>query len=184
MRCCWASAWRFSRTAVLTKARSSACRLRRGFCGGSPEKRNRESLAAQRWRHAAVPVAIVLALTAAFMGYYNHRLTGSALVMPHVLNTRVYHSAPLFLWEHPGPEKTYRNAQFEDFYNGWERDNYHITLADIRRVTWEKIFRCGVTYFWPGLLLALPGLPFALRDRKMRLPLVSIALGIGRRLVS
>jgi hypothetical protein len=129
------------------------------------------------WRNVAVPVALVLALTAAFMGYYNHRLTGSALVMPHVLNTHVYHSAPLFLWEHPSAEKTYRNAQFEDFYNGWERDNYHITLTDVWRVTWEKIFRCGVTYFWPGLLLAIPGLPHALRDRKMRLPLVSIAVG-------
>jgi hypothetical protein len=133
--------------------------------------------AAQRWRHAAAPVTIVLALTAAFMGYYNLRLTGSALVMPHVLNTRVYHSAPLFLWERSGPEKTYRNSQFEDFYNGWERDNYHINLGDIGRVTWEKVFRCGVTYFWPGLLLALPALPFALRDRKMRLPLAGIAFG-------
>jgi hypothetical protein len=132
---------------------------------------------AQRWRNAAVPLAIVLTLTAAFMGYYNHRLTGSALVMPHVLNTRAYHSAPLFLWQRPGPEKTYRNAQFEDFYNGWERDNYHINVADIGRVTWEKIFRSGVTYSWPGLLLVLPALPFALRDRKMRLPLISIALG-------
>ncbi len=133
--------------------------------------------AVERWRNAAVPVALVLALTLAFMGYYNHRLTGSALVMPHVLNTRVYHSAPLFLWERPTAEKTYRNAQFEDFYNGWERDNYHINFADVRRVTWEKIFRCGVTYLWPGLLLALPALPFALRDRKIRLPLVSMALG-------
>jgi hypothetical protein len=97
--------------------------------------------------------------------------------MPHVLNTRVYHSAPLFLWEHPGPEKIYRNAQFEDFYNGWERDNYHINRADAVRVTWEKVFRCGVTYFWPGLLLALPALPFVWRDPRMRLPLVSVSLG-------
>jgi len=131
----------------------------------------------QRWRGAAFPLAMVLALTGAFMGYYNYRLTGSALVMPHMLNTRVYHSAPLFLWERPGPEKAYRNAQFEDFYNGWERDNYHITRADILRVSWEKLFRCGVTYLWPGLLLALPALPFTLRDRRMRLPLVCIGLG-------
>jgi hypothetical protein len=131
----------------------------------------------QRWRNAAIPVGMMLALTGAFMGYYNYRLTGNALTMPHVLNTRVYHSAPLFLWERPGPEKTYRNAQFEDFYNGWERDNYHITRSDILRVTWEKLFRCGVTYFWPGLLLALPALPFALGDHKMRLPLASMVLG-------
>jgi hypothetical protein len=124
------------------------------------------------------PVTIVLALTAAWMGYYNYRLTGNALLMPHVLNTRTYHTAPLFLWEYPKPEMHYRNQQFEDFYNGWERENYHNNRADLIRVSWEKLFRGGVTYFWPGLLLALPALPFVLRDRKMRLPWVTVAIGI------
>jgi hypothetical protein len=133
----------------------------------------------KRWIHGVVTVAIVLALTVAFIGYYNFRLTGSAFLMPHTLNTRTYHSAPLFLWEHPGPEKEYRNAQFDDFYNGWERDNYHTNLADAWRVTAEKLFRCGVTYFWPGLLLVLPALPFSLRDRKMRLPLLAIVFCVA-----
>src|SRR5262249_40741870 len=96
----------------------------------------------------------------------------------HVLNTRTYHSAPLFLWEHPGPEKSYRNAQFDDFYSGWERDNYRNTGADIARVTWEKIFRSNITYFWPGLVLAVPALPFVLGDRRMRIPLLTAVLVI------
>src|SRR6202521_77993 len=37
-----------------------------------------------------VPLSIALILTAAFMGYYNWRLTGNALLFPHVLNTRTY----------------------------------------------------------------------------------------------
>ena len=127
---------------------------------------------------AMVPIAIVLVLTAAWMGYYNWRLTGNALLMPHVLNTRTYHTAPLFLWEHPKPEMHYRNQQFEDFYNGWERENYHNTRADVFRVSWEKLFRGGVTYFWPGLLLALPALPFAVRDSRMRLPLIAVGIGV------
>jgi len=98
--------------------------------------------------------------------------------MPHVLNTRTYHTAPLFLWEQPKPEMHYRNQQFEDFYNGWERENYHQTRADILRVSWEKLFRGGVTYFWPGWLLALPALPFVLRDRKMRLPWIIAVIGV------
>lgn len=130
-----------------------------------------------RLHNAVLPLAIVLILTTAFMGYYNWRLTGNALVMPHVLNTRTYHTAPLFLWEHPKPEMHYRNPQFEDFYNGWERDNYHTNRTDALRVSWEKLFRGGITYLWPGLLLALPALPFVLRDPRMRLPLITVAIG-------
>jgi hypothetical protein len=132
-----------------------------------------------RLTRVVIPLAAVVALTAAWMGYYNWRLTGNALLMPHVLNTRTYHTAPLFLWEQPKPEMHYRNQQFEDFYNGWERENYHQTRADIFRVSWEKLFRGGVTYFWPGLLLALPALPFVLRDRKMRLPWIIAVVGVA-----
>jgi hypothetical protein len=113
------------------------------------------------------------------MGYYNWRLTGNMLLLPHVLNTRVYHTAPLFLWEHPKPKMHYRNQQFEDFYNGWERENYHNNRADVLRVCWEKVFRGSVTYFWPGLLLALPALPYLFRDRKMRLPLIVAGVGLA-----
>jgi hypothetical protein len=124
------------------------------------------------------PLAIVLALTAAWMAYYNWRLTGNALLMPHVLNTRSYHTTPLFLWERPKPEMHYRNQQFDDFYNGWERENYHNNAADALRVSEEKLFRGGVTYFWPGLLLALPALPFVFRDRRIRLPLLTVVIGV------
>lgn len=130
-----------------------------------------------RLRNAVAPLAIVLILTAAFMGYYNWRLTGHPLLMPHVLNTRIYHTAPLFLWEHPKPEMHYRNQQFEDFYNGWERENYHSFREDALRVSAEKLFRGGVTYFWIGLLLALPALPFVWRDPRMRLPWIVVAIG-------
>src|SRR5262249_29632151 len=68
---------------------------------------------------------------------------------------------------------------FDDFYNGWERENYRNTWADVRRVSWEKIQRCGYAFFWLGAVLALPGLPFALRDRKFRLLWVTLALGIA-----
>jgi hypothetical protein len=132
-----------------------------------------------RLRRVVAPLAIALVLTAAWMGYYNWRLTGNALLMPHVLNTRTYHTAPLFLWEHPKPEMHYRNQQFEDFYNGWERENYHHTGADVLRVSWEKLFRGGITYFWPALLLTLPALPLVFRDRKMRLVWVTVVIGIG-----
>jgi hypothetical protein len=122
-----------------------------------------------------VPLGIVLASTAAFMGYYNWRLTGNPSLLPHVLNERTYHYR-LFLWDHNKPEVRYRNQQFEDYYNGWERENYGNTWADIVRVSEEKLIRCGLTYFWCGELLLLPALPFLFRDRKMRLLIAAFAL--------
>jgi hypothetical protein len=131
-----------------------------------------------RLRKVAAPLGMVLILTAAWMGYYNWRLTGNALLMPHVLNTRTYHTAPLFLWEHAKPAMHYRNQQFEDFYNGWEVENYHHNRADMLRVSWEKIFRGGIAYFWVALLFALPALPFVFRDRKMRIPWIIVVIGM------
>jgi hypothetical protein len=122
------------------------------------------------------PLFVVLLLTAAFMGYYNWRLTGNALLFPHVLNSRTYRTMGLFLWDHPKPPLQYHNRQFEDFYNGWEREDYQITWADVWRVTEEKLTRAGSTYFWWGALLLLPGLPFVFRERKMGVPLLALLL--------
>ena len=123
------------------------------------------------------PVLLVLAASAAFMGYYNRRLTGNALLMPHVLRTRTYHSSALFLWEHSRPPLHYNNQQFEDFYNGWERENYHRTWQDAWRVSLEKLDRGGHTFFWWGVVLLVPGAPFVFRDKKMRLLLATIFIG-------
>ncbi len=127
--------------------------------------------------NAVVPIAAILALTAAGMGYYNWRLTGKASLFPHVLNTRMYESAGLFLWNHPRAPLHYNNQQFEDFYNGWEREDYQNTWHDVWQVSEEKLARYGSTYFWWGAVLLLPGLPFAFLDRKMRLPRVIFLLG-------
>src|SRR5277367_3849146 len=131
---------------------------------------------ASRVRMVFLPLAAVVVLTLAFIGYYNFLLTGNALLFPHVLNTRTYHSTPLFLWEHLKPELTYNNQQFEDFYNGWEREDYQTTWKDARDVTAEKLARMGVEFFWPGVLFLLPAFPFAFRDHRMRLLVVTLFL--------
>jgi hypothetical protein len=131
---------------------------------------------AARIRTVFLPLSAVMILTLTFIGYYNWRLTGNALLFPHVLNTRTYHSTPLFLWEHLKPELKYNNQQFEDFYNGWEREDYQTTWKDALNVTAEKIARMGVEFFWPAVLFLMPALPFALRDRKMRLLVATLLL--------
>jgi len=129
-----------------------------------------------RLQKAFAPLAIVLGLTGAFMGYYNWRLTGHALLLPYTLNDRNYHTAGLFLWDHKKPELQYRNPQFEDFYNGWERDEYDRTWRGVLHMSLQKLGRSAITFFWMGELLALPAIPFLFRDRKMRLLLVTLLL--------
>jgi hypothetical protein len=124
-----------------------------------------------------VPIILVLTLTASFMAYYNWRVTGNAFLMPHTLRTNTYHSSALFLWQHQRPPLHYNNQQFEDFYNGWERQNYQNTWPDVWRVSKEKFIRLSSTFFWWGALLLLPGLPFALRDKRMRLLVAILLLG-------
>ena len=130
-----------------------------------------------RTNNVLLPLSIVLASTIAFMGYYNWRLTGNALLFPHVLNTQTYRTTGLFLWDHPKPPMQYHNQQFEDFYNGWEREDYQNTWQDAWKVSAEKLTRSGSTYFWWGALLLLPGLPFVFFDRRMRLPILIFLLG-------
>src|SRR2546430_15722323 len=48
------------------------------------------AIARTRMTRVLAPLAVVLVLTLVFMGYYNWRLTGNALLFPHVLNTRTY----------------------------------------------------------------------------------------------
>ena len=140
--------------------------------------KSRDSLRS-RIRIVFLPLGGVLVLTLAFIAYYNWRLTGNALLFPHVLNTRTYHSTPLFLWEHLKPKLTSHNQQFEDFYNGWEREDYQTTWKDALNVTAEKMARMGVEFFWSATLFLLPALPFAFRDRKMRLLVVTFFLCIA-----
>ena len=139
-------------------------------------KSPRASLASNARVQVIAPLSAVLLLTIAFMGYYNWRLTGNALLFPHLLNSRTYSSVGLFLWDHPKPPMQYNNQQFEDFYNGWEREDYQNTWADVWRVTQEKLTRAGSTYFWWGAFLLLPGLPFVFCKLKLRVPLLALLL--------
>ena len=132
-----------------------------------------------RFTRVVIPVLAVLSAAALASGYYNWRLTGNPLLMPHVLRTRTYHSSALFLWQHPRPPLHYNNQIFEDFYNGWERDNYRNTWADVRRVSLEKLKRGASTYFWWGALLLLPALPFALKRNTTRLLVAILAIEIA-----
>ncbi|HEY4818125.1 MAG TPA: hypothetical protein VIH67_11890 [Candidatus Acidoferrum sp.] len=129
-----------------------------------------------RLRNALLPVVCVLSVTATFIAYYNWRLTGDALLFPHTLNERAYEAAPLFLWQPFRPMLHYNNIAFQSFYNTWERSHYQTDWKHAIYVSREKVDRFKVTYFWAGALLILPAVPFVLRDRRLKLFWVTLAV--------
>jgi hypothetical protein len=77
------------------------------------------------------------------------------------------------------PALQYNNQQFVDFYTDWEHEEYPGTLRGARNASWLKLTRYSTTFFWMGLLLALPAIPFALRDRKIKLLVITFFLGVA-----
>lgn len=121
------------------------------------------------------PVAVGLAITAAWMGYYNWRVTHNALRMPYQVYAAAYHTAPIFLWQKPPPPPAYHHKKMRDFHTGWELRHYtkQQTLEGLAAGVLErgaKLVRNQLR-LWP-LLLACAALPWALNDRWMRIALL------------
>jgi hypothetical protein len=140
------------------------------------QNRRVETAARITWAKVMAPLCAVLLLTLAFMGYYNWRLTGNALLFPHTLNERTYESVRPFFWQAPLPEKHYNNDRFEEFFNVWEREEYTRSWKGFLDVSHTKTARFASAFCWLGMFLALPGLPFALRDRELRVLWITLGM--------
>jgi len=116
------------------------------------------------WK-VAVPIGAVLALTLAFIGYYNWRLTGDPLLTPHVLYTRTY-SIPIFLWDHQKPLPHYNNRQLEEFYSVWAPAYTRRTWTHLCWLCGEKIALYWEVFLWAGAFPIVLCVPLLLRDRK------------------
>jgi hypothetical protein len=128
------------------------------------------------FRRVVAPVAVLVVLLAGFMGYYNFRLTGNALLLPYNLYSRTYDSGGLFLWQPQKPLLHYHNPQMDFFYNTWARDQYDRTWDGVRSVSQEKLENYSDVFFWPGAVPLLFCLPLLFRDRRTRLLLVTFLL--------
>jgi hypothetical protein len=122
-----------------------------------------------------LPVVLVLSLTAAVMGYYFWRVTGSPWQMPEALNRKTYAVAPLFIFQKLPPEPTYHNAELRRFYLQWELPRYLTTLTwkGLATEEWHKLAILWWFFLGPVLPIALVALPRVLRDRRYRMLLAT-----------
>jgi hypothetical protein len=136
------------------------------------------------WRQTlprlVLPFSAILLLCGIFIGYYNQKLTGHPLLFPEVLNERTYASTPEFIWQKLGPPLHYANAQFDIFYNGWNRQYFTNNRIDgpVRAVEHAGTMILKFVYFfmWPELCVLLLALPWVLRDRRTRYLAVQVGL--------
>jgi len=123
-----------------------------------------------------VPICCVLLAAAAGTGYYYYRVTGNPFRMAYQTNRDTYSTAPYFIWQTPHPEPAYHHAVMRDFYR-WELSEFerNRTLAGYLSRAAEKFISWW--QFYLGILLTLPllALPWVVRQRKMRLPLLVCA---------
>ncbi|HVO60280.1 MAG TPA: hypothetical protein VMT53_05060 [Terriglobales bacterium] len=132
----------------------------------------------QLWlSRVALSMMIVLIAGAAATGYYYYRVTGSPLRMTYKVNRETYAMAPYFVWGRARPQPEYRSALMREFYQN--------EMAEFRQNSTFRgyLFRLGQKLlawwqFYVGPLLTIPLLtvPCWARQRRMRLPLVLLAV--------
>src|ERR1019366_685533 len=114
---------------------------------------------------ALLPAILVLGCTAVFMGYYNWRVTGNALLFPHVLINRQYENLRVFVWHPAKPALIYANPQFTGFFVTWSRHEFDRSWAQITLTTCHD----GWSFFLgPALSIPFLTLPRLVFDRRVR----------------
>jgi hypothetical protein len=137
--------------------------------------RNRLPLPTAVLRRAVLPALLVLVITTAATGYYYWRVTGSPFRMTYAVDRETYAVVPYFLFFNMRAVPTYHHAAMRDYYAGWEVQQFEEahTLRGFIRRTGHKALELWRFYIGPAFTLPLLALPFALRDRRMRLPLLA-----------
>jgi hypothetical protein len=142
-----------------------------------------------QWRtvlaRVVIPAAVVvLVLAGGFTGYYNWRVTGNPLLLPHVANTQVYWTVPPFRWQSEGAPHEYFNPQFKDYYDSyrkvWESTRFVWAWAWFK-TQWLDMFSALRAFYAPPelgipILFALLLLP---RNKKVFFCFIACAAIIG-----
>lgn len=127
--------------------------------------------------------AVPLAVCAVWMATLNRAVTGDPLRLPYFLHDEQYAVAPPFLWQDAAPTPHFATARIEAFWTGFAYDLWaqQQTFAGWCEHAFAKLGTWWSFYLGAPLLLALLGLPFALRQRWMRtgaLVIACVAAGV------
>jgi hypothetical protein len=126
------------------------------------------------------PLALVLALGGAAMGYYFWRVTGNPLQMPYAVDVKAYAVPPLFLWQRAPAQYHYRHLAMQRFYRDWMLPEYEairgrpkaIVKASIAKLLRYWMFFLGAPLFVPFLFV-----PYVVSDRRTLILVAMTVIG-------
>jgi hypothetical protein len=121
-----------------------------------------------------LPLILILTVTGGAMMYYFWRVSGDPFVMPYQVNRQTYAIAPYFIWQQRRPEPSYRHAVMRKFYKDFELTDYESGKSVWGFVRRYFLRMLALWLFYAGPILSVPflALPWVMRDRKMRFPLL------------
>jgi len=121
-------------------------------------------------KRVVAPLALILALTAAAMAYYNWRVFGDAKLLPYQLNRAAYAVAQPLLWQPLNREPGYRHKVMRDFYVSMELSDAleARTARGFFSRTAQKAGVAGFFCFGIALLIPLAAGGRAVRSRRVR----------------
>jgi hypothetical protein len=109
-------------------------------------------------RRVLLPLTLTLALTAAGLGYYFWRVTGSPFRMPYQIEHETYAVIPYLIWQQPQPEPLYHHQVFKKMYvdEGLLAEQIFWSPAGLAmKIFWAWKFYFGPLFTLPFIMLFL-----------------------------
>jgi hypothetical protein len=131
-----------------------------------------------RWARVVTPLAIVLALGLAAMGWYNRAVTGSPLRVPYSAHNEQYLVQPLFVLQPLRPVPEYRHDILRRYFAEFEVREFDSqrTLSGWASTRIRRLERSRAILLGPVLTASLLVLPWSRRMRGMRIALGGVGL--------
>ncbi len=129
------------------------------------------------WKRAALPMALLLIPVAAWMGYYNYRVTGHATQLPYVAHDRQYALLEPVLWQtQVRPEPAYSSEFLREFWEADFREKQKARRQFVEAHVWDLLMVVGFLVGWPLALSMLVVARPLWRDPTARTALLLAAL--------
>jgi hypothetical protein len=109
------------------------------------------------------PMAVVLGLGAAAMGYYNWRVTGRPLSMPYVVHEKTYAAEPTPFWAAYNPAPQYHHEVMRAVFAGRDRAAVERGVVWFFRFYSRELKRALLGFYVGPFLMPLLMLPVVLR---------------------
>jgi hypothetical protein len=132
-----------------------------------------------RWaKHVVTPAALVLLATVAFLGYYNGKVTGNAMLLPYQVYNHTYHMGAQFPWQEPSPVMDYRHEELSDFKRVWILERSQAQREHFKLALLMKFLRVENFLLGPGLI-AILAISARTSGRWIALPIIASSVVVG-----